>query len=117
MIRIDWWFNPKIVLVIIDKIIIIKIKFLLFKYIKEIKGIIFCHVDKIKQLIQFILFIILINQLWNGGFPIFINNEKLINKIINIFILNEFKNIKLDEIINKDDLIAWIIKYLIDNSL
>lgn len=38
--------------------------------------------DKIKQLIQFILFIILIYQEWKGGEPIFIISDKLIKIII-----------------------------------
>lgn len=48
-------------------------------------GIIFCQVDNIKQLIQFMLFIILINQFWKGGVPIFINKDKLIKIIIIVF--------------------------------
>lgn len=81
-------------------------------------GAIFCHVDKIKQFIQFNPFIILGNQKWNGAAPIFINKVKFIIIDINIFklellfIINKIKkNIKLIEL--KD----WTKKYFKEASL
>lgn len=70
---------------------------------------IFCQVDKIKQFIQVIFFIILINQKWNGGVPNLIRILRFIINIINfiesifIFILI---NIILEDINKIDDLIV-----------
>jgi hypothetical protein len=50
-------------------------------------GVIFCHVNKIKQLDQFKPSITSGNQKWNGGIPIFVSNIKLKINLIVLFIL------------------------------
>lgn len=79
--RIDWWLRPKIEPIRDDEIIKKLIRVELYVYIKIIIGIIFCQVDKTRQLIQLILLIILINQKWKGAAPNFNNKDKLINII------------------------------------
>lgn len=75
-------------------------------YIIIIIGMIFCHVDKTKQFNQFILFIILINQFWNGGYPNFIKIEKFTNKFIQLKLILILIIIDVVDKISIEDLIA-----------
>jgi hypothetical protein len=60
-------------------IIIIIVRNIIFKlYLKIIKGIIFCRVKIIKQILHFCPSITSGNQKWNGADPNFINREELI---------------------------------------
>jgi len=61
-------------------------------------GVIFCHVNKIKQLIQFNPSITSGNQKWNGAIPIFVSNAELKMIIIELsifFIIKKFFDIKI----------------------
>lgn len=71
-------------------------------------GVIFCHVIKIKLLIQVNPSTILGNQKWKGADPIFINMEELIiierkktiSKFFNKIIFNKIENKKLIDAID-----------------
>lgn len=106
---------PKIPLIIIHLIIIIKFKKKkLFEYIKIIIGAIFCHVSIIKVFNQVKPSIISGNQKWNGAAPIFNKSAEFNIKFIENFI--SILYIKLIEslIIENNNIVdakAWIMKY------
>lgn len=113
--RSDVWFNP-LILLIIQEMIIVKIKNLKFiQYDKRTIGAIFCHVINNKLLIHVSPSITIGNQKWNGAIPTFIIKQEL--KIIFIVVLN-FKKFFKDNIekkIIKNNKIleakAWVKKY------
>lgn len=115
------WLNLSVVLTINEIIILIivkNIKGLLF--IIRIMGAIFCHVSKIEQFIHERPSMTSANQKWNGAAPSFVNNAEFniikndefiwvgINSLVNNIIVIENRRIK--------DAIAWVIKYLSDDS-
>lgn len=83
-------------------------------------GVIFCHVSKIKQLIQVKFFITSGNQKWKGAAPSFINKAESMIIIKNELIWglkNSLNiNIKITENNKIIEAIAWAIKYLIEDS-
>lgn len=110
--RIEFWFIPKIELIIIN--VIKNIKFLLiFKYEIIIIGLIFCQVNIIKQDVQFNPSIIDGNHKWKGINLNLINNGKINKKFLlikkNIDLLINIINIKIEAK-------AWIKKYFIIDS-
>lgn len=83
-------------------------------------GVIFCHVNKIKQFNQFNPLITSGNQKWNGAIPIFVSKAEL--KIIIIELSIDLKILKFLAIkINENNRIveanAWIRKYFNELSL
>ena len=82
-------------------------------------GVIFCHVNKIKQFNQFNPSITSGNQKWNGAIPILVNKAEF---KINIIVLSIFFIIKnlLESKISENKRIreakAWVRKYFRDLS-
>jgi len=113
ILRIEFWFKPKIEFIEIK--VIKKIKFLLvFKYEIIIRGAIFCHVIISRHAIQFNPSIIEGNHKWNGISLNFINN----GIIIIIFLLFKKKKFLLiKKINNRIEAKAWIKKYFIVASI
>lgn len=113
ILRIEFWFKPKIEFIVSN--IIKKIIFLsIFKYEIIIKGVIFCQVIIIKHENQFNPSNIEGNHKWNGINLNFINNGRIINKLL-LFINNRFLLIKkINKIIEAK---AWIKKYFIVASI
>lgn len=113
ILRIEFWFIPKIEFIEIK--IIKKIKFLsIFKYEIKINGEIFCQVIINKHENQFNPSIIEGNHKWKGINLNFINNGKII-KILLLFKKKKFLLIK--KINNKIEAKAWIRKYFIVASI
>lgn len=86
----------------------------------KIIGLIFCHVNNNKQLIQFNPSITSGNQKWNGAAPSLVNSAEFnINKNIE-FILGAINsvliNIKIIENIKIREAIVWERKYFKDDS-
>lgn len=86
----------------------------------KIIGLIFCHVNNNKQLIQFNPSITSGNQKWNGAAPSLVNSAEFnINKNIE-FILGVINsvliNIKIIENIKIREAIVWERKYFKDDS-
>lgn len=113
ILRIEFWFKPKIEFIVSN--VIKKIIFLsIFKYEIIIKGVIFCQVIIIKHENQFNPSNIEGNHKWNGINLNFINNGIIINKLL-LFINNRFLLIKkINKIIEAK---AWIKKYFIVASI
>lgn len=66
----------------IDEIVVINIfLFIIVVIYKMIKsGAIFCHVNKRKQLIHEIIFMVIGSQKWHGAIPIFIKIDRINSK-------------------------------------
>lgn len=113
ILRIEFWFIPKIEFIEIR--IIKKIKFLsIFRYEIKINGEIFCQVIINKHENQFNPSIIEGSHKWKGINLNFINNGKII-RILLLFIKKKFLLIK--KINNKIEAKAWIKKYFIVASI
>lgn len=113
ILRIEFWFIPKIEFIEIK--IIKKIKFLsIFRYEIKTNGEIFCQVIINRHENQFNPSIIEGNHKWKGINLNFINNGKII-KILLLFIKKKFLLIK--KINNKIEAKAWIKKYFIVASI
>lgn len=115
------WLIPIIPLTNILKIIIVKKKYWKFiLYIIKTMGVIFCHVNRIKQFNQFKPSITSGNQKWNGAIPIFVSKAEL--KIIIIELSIFFRSrCELASIIIENKRIkeakAWVRKYFIELSV
>jgi hypothetical protein len=72
------WFNPPNDPILIERKIIKENKLGKIKYEISIKGAIFCHVIKIKLLVQLNPSITPGNQKWKGAAPILSNKQELI---------------------------------------
>lgn len=110
------WFNPRILLVISEVTIMIIIKLFNKKlFIKIIIGAIFCHVNIIKQFIQFSPSSTSGNQAWKGAAPIFMKILVYILIIITFLgtleICSSFVIIKIVENKKINEAITWVIKY------
>lgn len=91
----------------------------LILYINKIIGAIFCHDNKINELIQFNPSITSGNQKWKGAAPIFVKSAELkINIIILLFNENgRFIDIEINLNNKIVEARACTIKYLIDASV
>lgn len=107
-------------LIIILKIIISTKKYCKFiLYIIKTMGVIFCHVNKIKQFNQFKPSITSGNQKWNGAIPIFVSKAELNIIIIELSIFFSTKkllDIKIKEKSKITEAKAWVKKYFRDLS-
>ena len=115
------WLNPINVLIINEnKIIIIKKFEFNLLFIIKIIGAIFCHVNKIKEFIQFKPSITSGNQKWKGAAPNLVSNAEfiIIIKVELIFreINSIFNNIIIIENNKINEAKAWVIKYFNDDS-
>lgn len=114
------WLIPRNPLIIILKMIIIKKKYWkLILYMTKIIGVIFCHVNKIKQLNQLSPSITSGNQKWNGAIPILVNKAEFKINIIEFsmfFIIKNLLESKISENKRIKEAKAWVKKYFSDLS-
>lgn len=88
----------------------------------KIIGAIFCQVNIIVQLIQLNPSITSGNQKWNGAAPIFVKSVEfriIIGNCLNSRLLNEFIFVII-KIMENNKIVearAWVIKYLMDDSV
>lgn len=97
--RKEVWFSPPNEPIVIERIIILKIKLKFKQYEHNIKGAIFCQVIKIRLFHQLSPSITPGNQKWKGAAPLFKSKEDKIANVIKF----EFKLI-IEKVFN------WIIK-------
>ena len=121
--RKDVWFSPPSDPMIIDKIIILKIKLKFRQYEHNIKGAIFCQVIKIKLFHQLSPSITPGNQKWKGAAPLFKSKEDKIANVIKFeskLIIEKIFNWRTKKIdLNKKiaEANAWVRKYFKEASV
>lgn len=88
----------------------------MWSVIKIIRGIIFCHVERIKHENHEIAAIVLGSQKWQGANPSLYIVPPVIKIDLNFIGINEFKRIIPPSRIRAEPM-AWVIKYLIAPSV